>query len=96
MTKYNLQIKNICEMAEIKDKVETIKYSGAKQIRKFKPKYLLISSHSLRRTMITNSLRNGISVELLMRIIGTRDRKVFDKYIQYSNEDAINELRKIQ
>lgn len=96
MAKYNLQIKNICKMADINDKIETIKYIGAKQIRKFKPKYLLISSHSLRRTMITNSLRNGISVELLMKIIGTRDRKVFDKYIQYSNEDAINELRKIQ
>ena len=96
MSKYNKHIKNICKMAEIKDELETVKYIGANQIREFRPKYMLLSSHSLRRTMITNSLRNGISVELLMRIIGTRDRKVFDKYIQYSNEDAINELRKIQ
>lgn len=92
---YNQSIKHICELAGIDSPIETIKYIGSTQIREYKKKYTLIGSHSLRRTMITNNLKKGMSVELLMRIVGTRDRAVFQKYIQFSNEDAINELRRI-
>lgn len=93
---FNKAIKIICKKAGIDSPIETIKYVGSKQIRKYKPKYMLITSHSLRRTMITNNLKKGISVEMLMKIVGTKDRTVFQKYIQFSDDDAINELRRIQ
>lgn len=94
--KYNKYIKVICKRAGINSKIETIRYIGSKQIRNYDYKYNLISSHSFRRTMITNSIHKGMSLEILMKLIGTRDRNVLMNYIQFNDADAIKELRRIQ
>jgi integrase len=95
-SKYNKHIKMICKKAGLNDKIETIRYIGSKQIRNYDYKYNLISSHSFRRTMITNSIQKGMSIEILMKLIGTRDREVLMNYIQFNDSDAIEELRRIQ
>lgn len=48
-----------------------------------KPKYELVSSHTARRSSITNLYKTGLlSVREMMSISGHKDEKVFDEYIK--------------
>ncbi len=90
---YNIMIKKICKMAGIESKFEHVKYIGAKKIRTYPPKYEELSSHSLRRTMITQNLLKGVPAELLMKITGHTDMKSFKKYLQFTETDALKALK---
>jgi site-specific recombinase XerD len=93
--KYNDHIKILCEKAEITQPFLTVRYLGKDTIKEYVPKNELIASHSLRRSFITNSIKKGLKVELLMLIVGTRDRKTLDKYIHLDEDDAVNAMREI-
>jgi site-specific recombinase XerD len=92
--KLNKYIKEVCKQAEIKGNVTVTKYRGATPIKVSKPKYDLISSHTARRTFITESLRRGMRAEVVMRISGHRSYRTFQKYIDVAQHDKTDEMNR--
>ena len=90
-TTYNKGIKTLCKLAEINYAVQTVKYIGSEIIRETKYKWEVITSHSLRRSFVTNGIIRGISRETMMIIIGSSDMETFERYICLKNIDAYNE-----
>ena len=93
--KYNLYLKELCRQAEIDTLIETTNYYGTQRVDQTKPKYEMVSSHTARRTMITLALKRGIIPELIMKISGHKSRKSFDKYIKLTQEEAIEQFKKL-
>lgn len=52
------------------------------------PKYELLSSHSARRTFITNALKRGLSDSVVMKISGHKSRSAFDRYVKLNALDV--------
>ncbi|MEH2071616.1 MAG: site-specific integrase [Nostoc sp.] len=51
-----------------------------------------ISTHSTRRTFITNLAKNGINLAMIKKITGHADLKVLSAYIEVSEEDMKNAI----
>ena len=77
-TKLNKEIKIICELANIDDKV--INSEGTFN------KYQLITSHTARRSFATNGYLSGALMRDLMKITGHKKETTFLKYVQVSRE----------
>jgi len=91
--KYNEAIKDLAKKANIDKPTLTIKFIGNERVEETKPRYLLISSHTARRTFITNLLLKGVAPEIIMKITGHKTRKSFEKYIRITECDAIEKVR---
>lgn len=85
----NRDIKKICKaMGEFDEQI--IKYStiGGKRIKTNYCKYELITSHTARRSFITNIYKKNIVPTIsLMKISGHHTEKAFLKYIKISDEE---------
>jgi integrase len=92
---YNYFIKIICKKAGITEEVSYFVKKGKSKVEIVVPKYKLISSHTARRTMITNALQKGMLPEELMKITGHKSRQSFDKYVQPNREQAIEKFRNL-
>lgn len=90
-TNYNIGIKKICRLAGLTHKVRTIKHIGTEIIEKWVDKYIVIASHTLRRSFITNGLKGTVSSDSMMILIGSKDKKTFEKYNSMTKLDACNE-----
>ena len=74
--------------------VKTIHYRGSEQIELVNPKYMFVSSHTARRTFITQSLLRGMKAEIVMGISGHKNFKTFKKYVDITRTDKEDELKK--
>lgn len=86
--KFNEKIKDVCELAKVNEKIEKVRYSGAKQIIDVQPKYKLISAHTARRTFVTLSLELGMKAEEIMNITGHKSYQSFKKYVKITEKRA--------
>jgi len=79
---FNRQIKQICQIAEINDMVIGHKLCSKTRRKKLGtyPKYILISSHDLRRSFATNYF-GKIETPILMQITGHSKESTFLSYI---------------
>lgn len=84
--KFNTYVKELCELAEINDPVEIVRYKGAVRDSKIYPKYKLISAHTGRKTFVTLSLAKGIPAEVVMKVTGHSDYKSFKRYVNVDEE----------
>ena len=91
--KYNEAIKDLAKIAKIDKPTQTIKFIGNERVEETKPRYLLISSHTARRTFITNLIFKKVAPEIIMKITGHKTRKSFEKYIRITECDAIDKVR---
>ena len=81
--KTNDHLKEICKKLPSFNKSETIEYTkGGKRITQNLPKYLLISSHTARRSFATNSYLKGHITGNIMAVTGHRTESSFNKYIR--------------
>lgn len=80
--KFNNYVKELCELAGIKDPVEIVRYRGAVRESKIYPKHELVSAHTGRKTFVTLSLAKGIPAEVVMKITGHTDYKSFKRYVE--------------
>ena len=71
-----------------------VEYRGAVRIESIKPKYELVTSHMGRRTFVTLSLEKGMISEIVMKIIGHKDYKTFERYIEIINKVKHQEMMK--
>ena len=91
--KYNEGIKDLCKIAGIDDPVQVVKFIGKDRIEEIKPKYELMSSHSARRTFITNLLRKGLLAEEIMLITSHKNRSSFQRYVRVTLNESIKHVR---
>jgi integrase len=87
--KYNEYLKELCKQAGINDPVKYPEYYGKKRKDVIKLKYEMVSSHTGRRTMITNALLSGMLPEEVMKFSGHRNRQSFDSYVKRTQDQAI-------
>lgn len=79
---FNKTIKVICKKAGITEKVLYEQVHGTKVVRKLKPKYEFVSSHTARRSFATNAYLAGIPPARIMLITGHTTETAFFKYIR--------------
>ncbi len=84
--KLNQYVKELCQLAGIKEQIEIVRYRGTKREAITRPKYELIGVHTGRRTFATLSLERGISAEVVMTITGHKDYKSFKRYVKVTEE----------
>lgn len=87
--KFNKYIKDVCKEAKIDD-VVTVRKGGA-HIRC--EKWELVSSHTARRTGLTNMYKAGIPVYRCMMISGHKTEQVFMTYIRITQEENAQYLK---
>jgi len=92
--KTNDFIKEVCKLAEIKEPITLVKYSGAERIDNSKLKYDLVTTHTARRTFVTLSLEKGMRPETIMEITGHTSYKTFRKYIKITSKVKRDEINK--
>ena len=90
--KLNKYIKELCEIAPIKNPVTFIEYRAGKAIEVTKPKYELITSHTARKTFITNSVIFGMNIKALKGITGQKKDSTLNKYIKIAEDFKKTEM----
>lgn len=61
---------------------------GGKRVVEFIPKYLMLSSHTARRTSITNMRLAGVPDVIVMKIHGIKSHKTLERYTKIGAEEA--------
>ena len=92
--KMNDQLKELAELAEIKEPVRETYFKGNKRMDEVKPKYKLISTHAGRRTFICNALSLGIQPQVVMKWTGHSDYKAMKPYIDIADDIKASAMEK--
>ena len=88
----NESLKDIGELAGIKENVLISSTQGGTVETKPYKKYELISVHTARRSFATNAYLKDIPTISIMKITGHKTEKSFLKYIKISQQDNANKL----
>lgn len=83
--KFNQYIKEACKMAGIDHPINITRYIGQKRVDKVVPKYELITSHTAKKTFVTNSLILGMKESVIQQITGNLDHRTFKAYVNIAN-----------
>jgi integrase len=83
--KFNDYVKEVGQVCGIDEPTEITKYIGSKRVEKRVPKYKLLSSHTGRRTFVTQSLERGMNAQQIMSITGHKDVKTMMKYVKITD-----------
>jgi integrase len=75
--------------------VEVVQYQKGNKVYHSIPKFKLISSHTGRRTFITNSILAGIPLPIIQGITGHKKLSTVQKYIKTSEKDSSIEMMKL-
>ncbi len=92
--KYNVYLKECCELAGIDQPTQKTTYIGNKAIKTTKPKYKLISAHASRKTFVTLFYSLGMDVKMIKAITGHTQDRTFDKYLKIEDEKKKTEINK--
>lgn len=78
------------------EKAETMVFERDEEGNVIKPKYELVTSHTARRSGITNLYRSGLfNTRQMMSISGHKTEEVFFQYIAESSDELADEIAKI-
>ncbi len=80
--KFNEYIKDCCELAEINQSFTTHWFVGNQKKSLTQPKHRFITSHTARKTFITNSLLLGMEPKAIKKIANIKKDAVIDKYMK--------------
>ena len=90
----NTYLKELAELAEIKEPVRETYYKGNERIDVVTPKYSLLGTHTARRTFICNALSLGIPANVVMKWTGHSDYKAMKPYIDIADDIKANAMSK--
>lgn len=82
----NEYLKELGELCGIDTPVTITYYKGNKRYDEVYPKYALISTHTARRTFISNALMLGIPPQVVMKWTGHSDYKAMKPYIDIADK----------
>jgi hypothetical protein len=85
-------IKPVCRIAGLKEIVAIEKTIGGKKVREEKPKYLLISSHTARRSAVTNAYKAGVPIADIMVISGHSTERNLYKYLKITDLERLDKM----
>lgn len=85
--KFNTFIKDVCEIAGLKDNVTFTRTVAGEKTRFTKKKFELVSSHTARRSFATNAYLAGVPSLAIMSITGHKTELSFLKYIKVTKEE---------
>ncbi len=92
---YNKYIKEICRKAGIVSRIRTTSMVGGKEVVRWITKDRLISSHTARRTCITNLYLSGkLDLKQIRDISGHKSEQAFSRYICLSQEENVKTIFK--
>jgi len=90
--KFNKYIKECCSEAEINEQISITRYIGQKRIDKTVPKHELITSHTARKTFVTNSLVLGMKEMVVRNITGHKKEASFRRYVKIAEDLKQSEM----
>lgn len=90
--KFNQYIKECCQIVGINEEINTTRYIGQKRIDKVQPKHELITSHTARKTFVTNSLILGMKEMVIKNITGHKDEASFKRYVEIADNFKKSEM----
>tara|TARA_R110001606_G_scaffold178630_1_gene325230 strand:- start:4445 stop:5689 length:1245 start_codon:yes stop_codon:yes gene_type:complete len=90
--KFNKYIKECCEEVKIKTPIIITRYIGQKRIDKIVPKYEVITSHTARKTFVTNSLILGMKEMVVRNITGHKKEESFRRYVKIAEDFKKQEM----
>lgn len=97
--KFNKYLKECCEAVGIDTPTTITRYVGQKRIDKTVPKHQLITSHTARKTFVTNSLVLGMNQMVVRNITGHKKEESFRRYVKiadsYKKQEMDNTWNKI-
>lgn len=85
--KVNEKIKDICKEANINELCPCVEYRGGKPYNYNAEKWQLISTHSARRSFVSNNIKEGIDSKLIKAVTGHNTDSAFNLYNRNSNKD---------
>lgn len=92
--KRNEAIKALLKQAKIEQDIVVYHTFKGKKIERILPKYKLASTHTLRRSCVTNLYLKGFPTLSIMKIWGWKSEKAFLRYIRVDQLMASKELMK--
>lgn len=92
---FNRKIKDICKMAGITEKIRVSEIIANKEVHKWTTKDQLVSSHTARRSCITNLYLSGkLDSSQIRDISGHKTEEAFRRYICLNAEENIKSIFK--
>jgi hypothetical protein len=92
--KLNKRIKSVCRIAKINEPIEIIKVKGGKTITAKYPKFSLVSSHTARRSGISNLYNAEVPSVFIMALSGHKTEREFMKYLKLTKYEIAEKLSK--
>lgn len=89
---FNREIKKIALKASITDPVFIRHTKAGQRVEKYVPKWKLITSHTARKSGVTNALRAGVPIEDCMYLAGIYDIRTFKVYAGVTDEEYSQRL----
>lgn len=93
---FNKEIKAIAFKAKIKEKILVRTTKAGKRDEKYVEKWELVSSHTARKSGVTNALRAGVPIEDCMYLAGIKSESVFRKYAGITDSEYTERLANSQ
>lgn len=90
--KFNKYLKECCEKSEINTPTTITRYIGSRRIDKTVPKWELITSHTARKTFVTNSLILGMKEMVVRNITGHKKEESFKRYVRIAEDFKKQEM----
>jgi integrase len=91
---FNKYIKEVCELAAINSPCTLHHTTGGKRITTTTPKYLLVKTHTARRSFATNMTKRGINPYVIMSITGHATLSAFEKYLVMNQTEKAEQFTK--
>jgi hypothetical protein len=88
----NKHIKLICQFAGIKEKIITVKTVGGKRKEFVKEKWEMCSSHTARRSMVTNLYMRNVPIRYIMSITGHKTELQCQEYIKSGIDEFLDQV----
>lgn len=82
----NEYVKELGELCGIDEPITKVYLKGSKRIEEVFPKYALLSTHTARRTFISNAIMFGIPPQVVMGFTGHSDYKAMKPYIEIADK----------
>ncbi|WP_421874020.1 tyrosine-type recombinase/integrase [Marinoscillum sp.] len=92
--KFNNYIKECCQEVGINKPITVYNDSGGVRTQETKPKYELITSHTARKTFVTNSLILGMHETVVKEITGHKKQESFRRYVKVADSYRKSEMAK--
>lgn len=90
----NQLLKEVAELAQINEPIRLVKYKANKRLEETRLKHELVTTHTARRTFVTQSLERGMRPEIIMKITGHKDIKTMMRYVKITEKKVEEEMLK--